>query len=61
MSSLRTIDLMVVDDLVDFIRSRGYVLDFSDQSFSQFFATELDVDIDHPTYAVNGGSKVTIR
>jgi hypothetical protein len=61
MSRLRTIDLMVVDDLVDFIRGRGYVLDFSDQSFSQFFATELDVDIDHPTYAVNGGSKVTIR
>ena len=57
MSSLRTIDLMVVDDLVDFIRGRGYVLDFSDQSFSQFFATELDVDIGDPTYAVNGGSK----
>ncbi len=57
MSSLRTIDLMVVDDLVDFIRGRGYVLDFSDQSFSQFFATELDVDIDDPIYAVNGGSK----
>ncbi len=57
MSSLRTIDLMVVDDLVDFIRGRGYVLDFSDASFSQFFATELDVDIDAPTYAENGGSK----
>jgi hypothetical protein len=57
MSILRTIDLMVVDDLVDFIRGRGYVLDFSDHSFSQFFATELDVDIDDPAYAVNGGSK----
>jgi hypothetical protein len=57
MSSLRTIDLMVVDDLVDFIRGRGYVLDFSDRSFSQFFATELNVDIDDPTYAVHGGSK----
>jgi hypothetical protein len=57
MSSLRTIDLMVVDDLVDFIRGRGYVLDFSDATFSQFFATELDVDINDPTYAVNGASK----
>jgi hypothetical protein len=57
MSSLRTIDLMVVDDLMDFIRGHGYVLDFSDRSFSQFFATELDVDIDDPTYAENGGSK----
>jgi hypothetical protein len=37
------------------------VLDFSDQSFSQFFATELDVDIDDPTHAVNGGSRVAIR
>jgi len=57
MSNLRTIDLMVIDDLVDFIRGRGYVLDFSDHTFSQFFATELDVDIDDPAYAVNGGSK----
>lgn len=57
MSNLRTIDLMVVDDLVDFIRGRGYVLDFSDNTFSQFFATELDVDIDDPAYAVNGSSK----
>lgn len=57
MSSLRTIDLTVVDDLVNFVRGRGYVLDFSDHSFSQFFATELDVDIDDPTYAENGGSK----
>jgi hypothetical protein len=57
MSRLRTIDFMVVEDLVEFIRGPGYVLDFSDQSFSQFFATELDVDIDDPTYAVNGRSK----
>lgn len=48
---------MVVDDLVDFIRGRGYVLDFSDVTFSQFFATELDIDIDDPTYADLGGSK----
>jgi hypothetical protein len=57
MSNLRTIDLMVVDDLVDFIRGRGYVLDFSDSTFSQFFATELDIDIGDAAYAENGGSK----
>lgn len=57
MSSLRTIDLMTIDDLVDFIRGRGYVLDFSDTTYSQFFATELDVDINAPTYAEHGGSK----
>lgn len=57
MSSLRTIDINVVADLVEFIRGRGYVLDFSDASFSQFFAAELDVDIDDPTYVESGGSK----
>ncbi|MGN8113972.1 restriction endonuclease [Labrys sp. 22185] len=46
-----------MDDLVEFVRGRGYVLDFSDSSFSEFFAAELDVDIDDPIYAEHGGSK----
>lgn len=33
------------------------MLDFSDTSFSQFFAAEVDVDIDDPIYAEHGGSK----
>lgn len=33
------------------------MLDFSDASFSQFFATELQVNIDDPNYAEHGGSK----
>ncbi|MBG6148113.1 hypothetical protein IWQ51_006269 [Labrenzia sp. EL_142] len=33
------------------------MLDFSDASFAEFFATELQVDIDDPKYAVKGGSK----
>lgn len=33
------------------------MLDFSDPTFSDFFASELDVDIDDPIYAENGGSK----
>jgi len=33
------------------------VLDFSDASFSDFFASELKVNIDDPKYAVNGRSK----
>jgi hypothetical protein len=56
-SSIRSIDLRLVDDLVDFVRGRGFVLDFSDASFSDFFATELQVDIDDPQYAEQGGSK----
>jgi len=46
-----------VDDLVDFVRGQGFVLDFSDKSFSEFFASELKVNIDDPKYAANGGSK----
>lgn len=57
MSSLRTLDLNVVGDLVDFIRGTGYVLDFSDSSFMEFFATELDVDIEDSRYSDMGGSK----
>lgn len=57
MSNLRTIDLQQVDNLVDFVRGRGYVLDFSDATFSQFFASDLDIDIDDPAYADDGGSK----
>jgi len=33
------------------------VLDFSDPSFADFFASELKINIDDPKYAVNGKSK----
>lgn len=56
-SSIRSIDMRLIDDLVDFVRGPGFVLDFSDTSFAEFFASELKVDIDNPKYAVNGGSK----
>jgi hypothetical protein len=57
MSNIRSLDLMFVDELVNFVRGQGFVLDFSDVTFAQFFATEFDVDIDDPVYAVNGTSK----
>jgi len=57
MSSLRTLDLNVVADLVDYMRGTGYVLHFSDATFSEFFANELDVDIEDPRYSDRGGSK----
>lgn len=49
-------DIQLIDDLVDFIRGRGYVLDFSDRSMRHFFGV-MDIDIDAPAYAVNGPSK----
>ena len=35
----------------------GYVLNFSNRTFSEFFAEELDVDIDQPRWSVDGTSK----
>ena len=47
-SSVRSIDLRLIDDLVDFVRGPGFVLDFSDTSFADLFASELKVNIDDP-------------
>ncbi|WP_338928204.1 hypothetical protein WDZ11_00055 (plasmid) [Roseomonas mucosa] len=46
-----------MEELVEFVRGRGYVLEFGDTTFSEFFASELDVDIDDPVYADLGTSK----
>jgi hypothetical protein len=35
----------------------GYVLDFSDRTFSAFFAEELGITIDEPRYSAEGTSK----
>ena len=50
-------ELREVAVLVDFARGPGYVLDFSDRDFSQFFATEVGANIDDPKYADAGTSK----
>lgn len=55
MPKIRAIDLMFLDDL--FETGGGYVLNFTNPTFSRFFADELNVDIDDPTYAEQGGSK----
>jgi hypothetical protein len=55
MPNIRSIDMLVIDDL--FEMGSGYVLNFSDRTFAQFFAEELNIDIDDPVYAQNGSSK----
>lgn len=55
MSNIRSIDMMFLDDIFDM--GSGYVLNFSDRTFAQFFAEELNIDIDAPAYALNGSSK----
>jgi len=55
MPNIRVIDMIFLDDL--FEMGGGYVLDFSNPRFSRFFADELNIDIDDPSYAENGTSK----
>ena len=55
MSNIKAVEMMFLDEL--FEMGGGYVLNFSDRTFAQFFADELDVNIDTPLYARTGGSK----
>ena len=55
MTNIRTIDMPLLDDL--FEMHDGYVLNFKDRTFAQFFAEELNVDINDSTYLKNGTSK----
>lgn len=55
MANVRQIDFIVLDQI--FEMGSGYVLNFSDRTMSQFFAEELNIDIDDPQYQRNGTSK----
>ena len=52
---IRSIDRRLIDDL--FEMGDGYVLDFSNKTFAEFFDEELGVNIDDPRYSVEGTSK----
>lgn len=56
MSSLRSVDLSLIDEILRG-GEKGYVLDFSNRTFGDFFVRELDIDIDAPDYATDGTSK----
>ncbi len=56
MSSLQSIELSLIDEVFRG-NERGYVLDFSNRTFADFFNRELEVDIDAPMYATDGTSK----
>ncbi len=49
MPTVRAIDMLLLDDVFDM--SSGYVLDFTDRTFAQFFAQELNCDIHDSIYA----------
>ncbi len=51
-SKLRATDRRFIDDLSDM--GDGYVLDFNNQTFAEFFADELAVDIYHSRWETQG-------
>ncbi|RUU27310.1 restriction endonuclease [Mesorhizobium sp. M6A.T.Ce.TU.016.01.1.1] len=55
MANFKSLQMQFLDDL--FWMGGGYVLNFSDRTFAQFFKEEIDIDIDHPRWSVEGGSK----
>lgn len=52
---LRPMDMRLIESL--FESAPGYVLDFSNATFAEFFRDELGVDIYDPRYAADGHSK----
>ncbi|MGM4991289.1 restriction endonuclease [Tardiphaga sp. 841_E9_N1_2] len=54
-TNIRPIDMLILDSL--FEMSGGYVLNFSNKTFAEFFAGELNIDIDQPAYSRDGTSK----
>lgn len=55
MSSLKTIEKKVFEDLFDM--ASGYVLDFTNNTFAEFFRETVNKDIYSQKYAFNGDSK----
>lgn len=55
MPVIRRIDMQIIDTI--FGMEGGYVLDFSDRTMAQFFAEDLNIDIDHARYREDGTSK----
>lgn len=52
---LKSIDIKLLDEI--FEMDGGYVLDFSNRTFSEFFNEELGINIDDPSYDASGTSK----
>ena len=54
-TKLRLIDIKLLDDIFDM--NGGYVLDFSNRTFAEFFLEEFNINIDDPRYDAEGKSK----
>jgi hypothetical protein len=54
---LKASDFSIIEKFSDAGRGPGYVLDFTDPTFSQFFRDEIGVHIDDARFAAEGRSK----
>jgi len=52
---IRSIDMRLIDDLFDM--AGGYVLDFNNKTFAEFFDEEIGINIDDVRYDAEGSSK----
>jgi hypothetical protein len=57
MTNLTRSQTSAIKEAMSYPRGHGYVLDFSDRTFQEFFEDEFGVDIFAPEYEVNGTSK----
>lgn len=57
MVELRRAEVRAIEDAMAFPRGFGYVLDFSDRTFEDFFQDEFGVDIYADEFRANGSSK----
>lgn len=55
MTNIKALDMRHIEKVLDM--GNGYVLDFTNRSFADFFFSELDIAIDDPIYQINGTSK----
>src|SRR6266852_5728752 len=55
MPKINQLDMRFLDEL--FEMTGGYVLDFKDRTFAEFFHNDLSIDIDDEKYRRNGTSK----
>lgn len=57
MAKISAADMKLFDEVFVSTSGPGYVLDFSDRTFSDFFRNDVDINIDDPKYFDAGGSK----
>ena len=58
MSSIKPTEMRFLDQVFERPDEAGYLLDFSNRTFSEFFRDELSVDIDDAVFQQSGTSKM---